>query len=90
MNYLKSDLGSLAAGATVQVALRGTEANVMLLDPINLGRYQRGEAFDYFGGHFTRSPARIGVPHAGQWHVVVDLGGGSGRVEASVNVFAPC
>jgi len=89
MNYLKSDLGHLAADTTVEVALRGTEANVMLLDPINLGRYQRGEGFDYFGGHFMRSPARVGVPHAGHWHVVVDLGGAAGRVEASVNVLAP-
>jgi hypothetical protein len=89
MDYLKSDLGYLAAGASVEVTLRGTEANVMLLDSINLGRYQRGEGFEYLGGHFTRSPAPIGVPHASHWHVVVDLGGAAGQVEASVNVLAP-
>lgn len=89
MNYLQSDLGHLETGALVDVTLRGTEANVMLLDLVNLGRYQRGQGFDYFGGHYTRSPARIAVPRAGHWHVVVDLGGAGGRVEASVNVVAP-
>lgn len=60
----------------------------MLVDPVNLGRYKSGRRFEYFGGHFTRSPARITVPRAGHWHVVVDLGGAAGRVEASVNVLA--
>jgi hypothetical protein len=89
MNYLQSDLGNLDAEALVEVTLRGTEANVMLLDPVALAAYKAGRRFDYFGGHFTRSPARIVVPHAGHWHVVVDLGGAAGRVEASVNVLAP-
>lgn len=89
MNYLQSDLGELETGTLVDVTLRGTEANVMLLDPVNLGRYRNGQRFEYFGGHFTRSPARIAVPRAGHWHVVVDLGGAGGRVEASVNVLAP-
>lgn len=88
MNFLQSDLGYLDAGAQVDVALRGTEANVMLVDPVNLDRYKSGVRFEYFGGHFTRSPARIAVPRAGHWHVVVDLGGSAGRVEASVNVLA--
>jgi Domain of unknown function (DUF1883) len=88
MNHLQSDLGHLDAGAQVDVTLRGTEANVMLVDPVNLGHYESGRRFEYFGGHFTRSPARVTVPRAGHWHVVVDLGGAAGRVEASVGVFA--
>jgi Domain of unknown function (DUF1883) len=89
MNYLHSDLGHLEAGALVDVTLSGTEANVMLLDSVNVSRYRQGQEFDYHGGHFTRSPIRIAVPRAGHWHVVVDLGGAAGRVEASVNVLAP-
>jgi hypothetical protein len=88
MNYLQSDLGNLDSEVLVEVTLRGTEANVMLLDPVALSAYKAGRRFDYFGGHFTRSPARIVVPRAGHWHVVVDLGGAAGRVEASVNVLA--
>jgi hypothetical protein len=61
----------------------------MLVDPVNLGRYERDQGFEYFGGHFTRSPARIAVPRAGHWHVVIDLGGADGWVGASVNVLAP-
>lgn len=88
MNYLHSDLGQLEAGALVDVTLRGTEANVMLLDPVNVTRYRQGQGFQYHGGHYTRSPVRIVVPRAGHWHVVVDLGGVAGRVEASVDILA--
>lgn len=88
MNYLHSDLGLLEAGALVDVALRGAEANVMLLDSVNVIRYRDGQGFEYHGGHYTRSPVRIAVPRAGHWHVVIDLGGAAGRVEASVNVLA--
>jgi hypothetical protein len=89
MRFLSSDLGFAAGGSTVVVELSGTEANVMLLDDANLARYQRGQEFSYRGGHFTSSPARIGVPWSGRWHLVVDLGGFGGSVEASVRVVAP-
>jgi hypothetical protein len=89
MNYLHSDLGYLEAGALVDVTLSGTEANVMLLDSVNVSRYRQDQKFDYHGGHYTHSPIRIAVPRAGHWHVVVDLGGAGGQVEASVDVLAP-
>jgi class 3 adenylate cyclase len=49
--------------------------------------YRSGTRFSYTGGHYKRSPVQLAVPHAGHWHVVVDLGGAAaGRVNASVSV----
>jgi len=87
MNFLHSDLGYLQAGAAAEVALQGNAANVFLLDEINLARYRQDSSFDYYGGYFDQSPAVIGIPRAGQWHVVIDLGGGGGHVEASIRVL---
>lgn len=87
MNYLHSDLGHLEGGSVVEVTLRGNAANVLILDSGNLAKYRQGLEFSYCGGHYTSSPARIGVPHAGHWHAVVDLGGTDGQVEASVSVL---
>lgn len=86
MQHLHSDLGSLSSGAVVVVRLSGTEANVKLLDDTNLSRYKRGQGHEFYGGHYRRSPARISVPAAGHWHLVVDLGGRHGSVKASVSV----
>jgi hypothetical protein len=88
MHYLHTDLGVLSAGSVVIVELSGTEANVLLLDNGNLASYKRGDRYRYYGGHFRLSPARIPVPAAGRWHVVIDLGGGAGSVSAAVRVVA--
>lgn len=88
MNFLHTDLGTVGAGSVVVVELDGTEANVLLLDDANLQKYRRGETFQYHGGHFKRSPAKIAVPSTRRWHITVDLAGGTGRVAASVRVLA--
>lgn len=88
MKFLHTDLGVVASGSTVRVALTGNAANVRLLDDHNLARYKRGDGYQCYGGHFRQSPARITVPSTGRWHVVVDLGGYVGRVGAEVSVVA--
>jgi len=82
MNFLHSEL-NLSSGDIVVVDL-DKQANVRLLDNANFSKYKRGESHSYFGGHATKSPIRIVVPHAGIWNVVVDLGGYSGTVKASI------
>jgi hypothetical protein len=86
MNFTLYDLGHLSAGDLVRVNLRGTEANVRLLDSSNLRSFQRNASHQYVGGHYTRSPVQLKVPSSGTWHVVVDLGGFTGSVESSVEV----
>jgi hypothetical protein len=88
MKYLKYSLGTVDRGSVVEVTLSGTEANVQLVDSSNLSSYHRGDSFSYYGGHYTRSPARITVPRTGTWYVVVDLGGFGGSVNASVKVLS--
>lgn len=73
-------------GTVVRVEL-DAQANVMLMDSSNFSSYRSGSQFRYFGGHTTRSPVTLAAPHAGRWHVVVDLGGNNGHVNASVSVL---
>ncbi len=74
-------------GATVRVALRGSECNVLLMDDHNFFSYRRGGSYRYVGGHYKRSPVLLSVPEAGHWNVVIDTGGYAGSLEASVTVL---
>ncbi len=71
----------------VEVVLRGSAANVMLLDDINFNNYKAGRQFRYYGGHYTMSPVLIVVPSTGHWNLVIDLGGAPGQVNASVRLI---
>jgi hypothetical protein len=88
MNFTHYPLGTIKGGALVTVTLDGTEANIKLLDDTNFNAYRSGRQHRYHGGHYERSPAQIGVPHTGNWHVTVDLGGFGGQVRSSVRVTA--
>lgn len=82
MNYLHYDL-DLDAGDVVEVTL-DKQANVRLLDESNYSQYQRGEQHRYYGGRATKSPVCLSAPRSGHWHLVIDLGGYTGTVKASV------
>jgi hypothetical protein len=73
------------AGQVVRVELN-QQANVRLLDSINYMHYCRGGRYRYHGGVQQVSPAFIPVPHAGHWHVAIDLGGGRGYIQAAVEL----
>ena len=85
MNFVHYDLGRLSGGqvATVQVRER---ANVMLMDQNNFTRYQRQERCSFHGGQALRSPVVLSVPHAGHWHVVLDLGGAAGAIHSNLTL----
>ncbi|MCS3870105.1 hypothetical protein J3D55_003021 [Chryseobacterium ginsenosidimutans] len=88
MNYQSYNLGNLEGGEIVEVILRGNSANVKLLDNANFGNYKSGRKYNYYGGHVTKSPFKIKVPHYGSWYVVIDLGGYSGSINSSVRVIS--
>lgn len=90
MEHLKKDLGTLKRGATVIVTLR-KQANVLLMDSSNYHTYaaSRGGRFRFTGGLVKKSPARLTVPSNGHWILAIDLGGGAGRINASVAVEPP-
>jgi len=84
MNFLHYEV-QLGSSDVVEVTL-DKQANVRLLDDTNFSNYQRGQKYTYYGGLATKSPAHLRPPQSGHWHVVIDLGGYSGTVNASVNV----
>jgi hypothetical protein len=85
MNYLHYDL-NLGQGDIVEVTL-DKQANVRLLDETNFSNYTRGQRHTYHGGLAKQSPVRLVPPHAGRWHLVIDLGGYAGTVRASVRTL---
>lgn len=62
-------------------------ANVLLMDPSNFSSYRQRRSHRYFGGQALRSPVRLTPPHTGSWHVVIDLGGASGRLNTACRVI---
>jgi hypothetical protein len=87
MDYLHKEF-ELSEGDVVEVTLAGNAANVLLLDTPSFYNYQQGRPYNYYGGYARTSPFRIRAPHPGRWHLVVNLGGGAGRVQASGQVIS--
>ncbi|HEY9598707.1 MAG TPA: DUF1883 domain-containing protein [Cyanophyceae cyanobacterium] len=85
MNFLHYDF-QLNANNIVEITL-DKQANVRLLDDSNFSRYKIGQRHKYHGGLAEKSPVHIVPPHAGHWHLVIDLGGYAGTVKASVKVI---
>ncbi len=84
-NFLHQEF-DLLSGDLVEVTLN-SPANVMLLDPANYSNYKDGLSYRYHGGHAEKSPVQLSAPRAGKWHVVVNLGGYPGSVEAVVRIY---
>lgn len=80
MKYLYYDLGDQQHDSCVVAHLRGSAANVILLDRENFNRYRFGRPFFYIGGLCGRSPVRLQIPHDGHWYLAVDCGGYKHRV----------
>lgn len=65
------------------------QINVLLMDDSNYRAYQSGGRFQYHGGFYKRFPVRIGVPHSGNWNVVLALPAGhSARYQYSINIIS--
>ena len=81
MKYLYWDLGEQPEDGQVVVHLRGSAANVILLDPVNFDRYRYGLSFHYTGGLRTGTPVRFDIPKDGYWYLVIDCCGYEQHVE---------
>ncbi len=86
MNHLHQEFNA-GPSEVIEVTL-DHPANVLLLDPTNYNEYRNGRTYRYFGGYAKASPVRISPPRAGNWHLVVDLGGGFGAVRASASLLS--
>ena len=87
MKFQHYDLGHCKRGQVVEVTLRGSAANVCLMDDSNFYAYRSGRRYNYYGGHYQQSPVRLTCPSDGQWNVTIDLGGYAGNVQSSVRVI---
>lgn len=85
MNFLHYEF-DLGTDDVVEVTL-DKQANVRLMDDANFAAYRNGKKHHYYGGLAKSSPVRLAIPHAGHWHVAIDLGGYAGRVQAGVRVL---
>lgn len=85
MNYLHYEF-DLGVDDVVEVIL-DKQANVRLMDERNYLWYKQGKQHSYIGGLAKESPVHLGAPHAGHWHVVIDLGGYAGSVRGSAHVL---
>jgi hypothetical protein len=87
MQFTYYDVGQRSSGEVVEISLSGNSANVRLMDNSNYQSFRAGRQHRFFGGHVTRSPVRLPIPHTGHWYVTIDLGGYSGSVGSSVRVL---
>jgi Domain of unknown function (DUF1883). len=61
---------------TLSVEVQLTHAaDVFLVDRTNFQKYQQGQQFKYFGGHYTKTPVVINVSDSGRWYLIVRNGG---------------
>jgi len=87
MKFNHYNLGYQKRGTVVEVTLKGSAANVRLLDSSNLQKYKSGRQHRCYGGLMRRSPARLVVPRSGHWHVTVDMQGLRGTTRSSIRII---
>lgn len=85
MQYIHKEV-NLSPGDCVSVTL-DKQANVRLMSESNYQNYRSGRRFSFHGGLAKKSPITLYAPSAGRWHVVVDLMGYRGSVNASIRVI---
>jgi hypothetical protein len=87
--FVKHDLGHCSAGSVVEVTPEQT-SNVWLVDAHNFELYRRGKRFRGVGGTVVvDTTVTLQVQTDDRWMVIVDLGGGRGRIRASVRKLEP-
>lgn len=87
MHFIRYDLGDLKEGHIVEVTLRGSAANVQLLDDEGFQSYKGRKPYRYVGGLATVSPIYLQVPHSSHWNLIIDMRGLIGTVDCSVKLM---
>lgn len=88
MDFQEHDLGHRSKGEIVEVTLKGSAANVRLMDGTNFRHYKAGRKHRYEGGLIKKSPHQLVIPRTSHWYVTVDLNGLRSRsVRSEVRVL---
>ncbi|HZU25919.1 MAG TPA: DUF1883 domain-containing protein [Bryobacteraceae bacterium] len=61
------------------------QCNVCLTTDAEFSKYKSGRKFRHYGGFARIFPARIVVPHAANWNITLDLGGGRANIQYSIS-----
>jgi hypothetical protein len=86
MQYLLYDLGTVAEGGTVEVAL-GYAANVLILNEESYAFYKENKPHRFTGGYIERSPYKVVLSEAGHWFAIIDSGSFFSKIRAFVRFF---
>ncbi len=86
--YKHYDLGLQPAGTVVEIALSSIN-NVRLLDERNYRLYAASQPYKFLGGLTVKTPSKLTVPTAGQWHLVVDREGLPKLANSNVRTIQP-
>ena len=84
MKYIHFEL-HVGDSEVIQATLQ-QQSYLRLMDTANYGKYRAGDQYSYHGGQALGSPAVIKPPNPGDWHLVIDLGGVDGEVNAAVHI----
>ena len=87
VNFTHNKLGHVAGGSVVDVTLKGSAANVRLMDPSNFNNYKAGRRHQHHGGIAAKFLVRLTVTRSGTWHVTVDMQGLRGTVRTGIRVI---
>lgn len=71
-------------GGDVVIVDCSHQCNIRLMDDSNFSSFKSGRRHSYYGGAYKMFPARIQVPHDGNWNVTIDFGGGSANISYSI------
>ena len=88
MKFTHYNLGYCKGGEIIEITLQGSAANVRLMNTSDFNSYRSGRNHRYYGGLVKRSPYRVQVPRAGNWHITVDMAGLRGTVRSSIRQLA--
>lgn len=86
--YKHYDLGRQPAGTVVEVALSSIN-NVRLMDERNYRLYASSQPCKFLGGPTVKTPTKLTVPAAGQWHLIVDREGLPKLANSNVRTIQP-
>lgn len=84
MDFTHYNLGHMKGGEIIAVTLKGSAANVRLMDSSNFNNYRSRRKHRYQGGLVKRSPYKLQIPRSGNWHITVDMAGLRGTVKSSI------
>lgn len=85
-DFLHYELNHIGPNQTIQVVL-DSQAYVRLMDYSNYISYLDGRQYNYYGGLVKVSPYKLKPPFLSNWHLIIDLGGDSGYINAQVKIL---